>query len=255
MASEFDIIDNSQYEISSVREINKILRGVQSQNLLVTLSFQGGVKLILTSILEIDEAENLVIIDPAQQASLNQMLLESSRIVFNCVHEKIRILFTVTGIARTEYEGKEALCFDLPQTITPLQRREDFRVVTSLTAPIQCRIQYPTQTSAGKESIGTTVATLINISAGGLAFIDDKRTLPVNAGALLDHCQIIIPDQPPIDLALEIRNVTELNIAGGKKVLKFGCKVTAIGKAEQNSVLRLISKLERAEINRLTGKS
>ena len=266
MTSELDENDESRYEVTSGREILKLLRGIAAQNVLVTLEFKGGEKLILTSILAVDEAENLVTVDLSQKADLNAMILASSRIIFNCVHEKIRILFPVTGIASCSHEGSAALCFELPQSLTRLQRRDDFRVATSLTAPIYCLVKIATEASpnAGKQEFkldykpgrtqaGTALVTLSNISASGLALIDDKKLIPTATGTILDTCQIIIPNQPAINLALEVCNVTDLSIADGRKVRKLGCRIADIGKADQNSVLRLIATLERAEIARVMG--
>lgn len=249
--SDLGQTDFNQYRVQSRREIIALIRAMQNRNQLVTLLINGGSDAVVTSILDIDEDENLVIIDRAPSNSLNERILASKKVSFESVLDSIRILFPATGLSACLYDDLPALCMDLPSSLVRLQRREYYRVPTPVATPVRCRIDIVTEEEPDVPM--TIVTVLANISAGGLALVDEKKIIETTIGIVFDVCRLELPGAPPIDLKLQIRNSQELTYANGKSVRRLGCQFVNPSKAVEAAVQRYITKLERDQNARNAG--
>lgn len=250
MASESRLDEFNQYRVQSRREIIALLRAMQARNQLVTLLINGGSDAIVTSILDIEEDEGLVIIDRAPSNSLNEKILSSKRVSFESVLDNIRILFPATGVSACIYDGGDALCIDLPTSLVRLQRREFYRVPTPVASPVRCRVELIDEETEKKTSISTVLS---NISAGGIAIIDDLKIIDMTIGAIFDLCYLELPGSPPIIVKLQVRNSQELTYTNGKSVRRLGCQFMNLSKASETAVQRYITKLEREQNSRTAG--
>jgi c-di-GMP-binding flagellar brake protein YcgR len=243
-------VDLSPYEVHSRREILALLRAIKDAKQLVSLLVDGGADAVVTSILDIDEAGNMVVVDSAPSGQLNQRIIASSNISFETVLDRIRILFATDAIIPCTFNGQPAFRFAVPQTLVRLQRREFYRVPTPVANPVRCVIRMPDEN--GDDTVTVTTA-LYNISAGGVALIDEKRLLDNAIGRVYPECRIDLPGGMPITATLEVRNYQDFTLANGRLIRRIGCMFVNLPAALEAAVQRYITKLEREQNARATG--
>lgn len=245
-----DAMDFSPYQVHSRREIIALLRALQARNQLVSVLINGGSETVVTSILDIDEANNLVIIDCAPSNLLNERLVASDNISFETVLEHIRILFFANQISRCIYDRLPALRFSLPTSMIRLQRREFYRVATPVAYPIRCILHMPDASGQGMMTVTTS---LQNISAGGVAIIDEKKILDNTIGRVYPDCRIDLPGGTPVKANLQVRNSQEQTFTNGRSIRRLGMMFVDLPNSMLTAVQRYITKLEREQNARATG--
>lgn len=247
MTFNFDIgiEDLAPYQVHTRREIFTLLRSIGERNQLVRMIFNEGSEAVVTSILEIDEIKDHILIDCAPSQLQNQRILDSDNISFETMLERIRILFSVTHIESCLYENQPAFRIALPAHLIRLQRREYYRVVTP-----RCTIQIPHKQGPGST---TVIVPVQNVSAGGVGIMDDKKLLDDTVGRVYENCRITLPQGTPIVATLEVRNAQDMTLNSGKTIRRLGCLFVDLPKPMLAAVQRYITKLERDQNAKATG--
>ncbi|HEY4318449.1 MAG TPA: flagellar brake protein [Herbaspirillum sp.] len=249
MPNQDDISDDNPFRVSSRREIVSLLNSMMDRNQLLSLMIKGGSESVITSILDVDEADNTMVLDSAPSAMLNDNILRAKTISFEALYNNIRITFQVGGADSTEYEGRPALLVNIPPSLIRLQRREYFRIATPMAKPIKCTINLTREDGA----IMPVVTLLYNISAGGVGLTDDKCLLDGTLGHIYDNCMLDFNDGTVIPVKLAVRGFKEVKLTTGKTVHRFGCEFIDIQRGALGSIQRFITKIEREQNAKASG--
>lgn len=244
----FEITDLSEYEIRSQREIIAILRHLIASKQLVQLQLKDIPGSVVTSLLELDEESASIIIDCAPEALVNQRIISSQHLAFETILDSIRILFEVGGAQTCQYQNAPALRIAIPAMLIRLQRREFYRVPTPVVNPILCLVQI-----GDSDHPRLLKLPLHNISAGGIAVMDDRKLLNASPGFIYHECHITLPTGAKIDCGLEIRNLREIVLANAKITRRIGCRFVKPPSSMLNAVQRYITNLEREQNAKSTG--
>ncbi|MGI4935737.1 MAG: flagellar brake protein [Janthinobacterium lividum] len=236
--------DLGPYRVHSRREITALLRSVAAHNQLVRMVFSEGAESAVTSLLDIDEAANMLVLDVASTDEMNQRILTTTNISFETVLEHIRVLFFAEKIELCKFKNLDAFRIKIPETLIRLQRREYFRVPTPASAPLRC-------TFALLDANEAPVAKHVilgsrNISNGGIAIIDDTGQLDDTAGLVYHNCTIDFPGSP-VSVSLEVRNSQPVKLADGRTGRLIGCRFVDMSSAMLALFQRYILKLEREQ--------
>jgi c-di-GMP-binding flagellar brake protein YcgR len=249
MANHDEIEDDSPFRVHSRREIVSLFTSMLEKNQLLSLMIKGGSESVITSILEIDEDGDSLIIDAAPSATLNENIIASNHIGFEALYNSIRIIFTADKAHRVEYQNRPALKIDIPASLVRLQRREYFRIATPIVKPLRCTFRV-TQPDG---SFVTIVTMLNNISAGGVGITDERKVLPTTVGVIYEDCQLELTDNTLVSVKLQIRDCKEFKMTNGKTVHRFGCEFIDLPRAVLGAIQRFITKLEREQNAKASG--
>jgi c-di-GMP-binding flagellar brake protein YcgR len=248
--TNFGTADLTPYQIHSRREIIGLLRSMQERNQLVSMHADGGADAVVTSVLEVDEENGIVVIDRAPNNTVNQRIIASDNVSFETVLDSIRIVFFATGVRECLYENLPALCIAIPASLIRLQRREYFRVPTPVANPVRCTIHIPHDTNDG---VSTVVVPLQNVSGGGIAIVDEKKVLDNTIGRIYKDCRIDLPGGSLVVATLQIRNSQDVTLANGRTIRRLGCLFVDLPHSMLAAVQRYITKLERERNAKATG--
>lgn len=242
--------NQSPYQVESRREIIALLRGFKEKNQLISMFINNGSEVFITSVLEIDDTNNIVIIDSAPGAEANQRIVEASQIFFDGLLDRISIQFSSSRLQRTTYDRRPALQMPIPSSLIRLQRRENYRINTPVSSPIKCLIPMLVDevSMVGKFS-------LVDISCGGIAILDDQRQLNIAVGTRYTDCQVDLPGIGLLEINLEIRNSQDLTLLNGRTTRRVGCEFLNLSSRTLATVQRYIMKLERERNAKMTGVS
>jgi hypothetical protein len=92
-----------------------------------------------------------------------------------------------------------------------------------------------------------------NVSAGGLALIDDHQLLDATQGTEYNNCGLQLPGAQHIIVNLCVMNCCELTLYNGRVARRLGCAFINPSAATLALVQRYVSKLERDQNARLHG--
>jgi flagellar brake protein len=249
MATQDNIKDDSPFRVYSRREIVSLLNSMMERNQLLNLLIKGGSESIITSILDVDEADDSVVIDAAPSATLNNNILQSNRIGFEAMYNNIRITFNVNQAQECLFQKRPALKIAIPESLVRLQRREYFRISTPVAKPLHVtfRMTKPDGTFA------TVVTQLNNISAGGVGITDEKMQLDTTLGRIYEDCSLELGDNTLVTIKLQIRDAKETKLTSGKNVVRLGCEFIDLPRAVLAAIQRFITKIEREQNAKASG--
>jgi len=242
--------NQSPYQVESKREILSILKGFRDKSQLISMMINSGNEAFITSVLEIDDKNNNLIVDSTPSNEANQRIIAAPGVFFDGLLDRISIQFTSSNVKVISFEGKPALQMHLPASVIRLQRRENYRINTPVSTPIKCVIGVEVDSGIHKHKFS-----LVDISCGGIAILDDGRLIDIAAGTSYPDCQMDIPGIGLIQMELEIRNSQELTLLNGKTTRRIGCAFLNLSSKTLASVQRYIMKLERERNAKLTGIS
>lgn len=240
--------NQSPYQVESRREILALLKGFKEKNQLISMMINGGSEVFITSVLYVDDANNLLIIDSAPNNQANQRIIEASSVFFDGLLDRISIQFSSSRVQRIQYENRPALQMPIPVSLIRLQRRENYRINTPLSKPVKCHI--PITVDDIKKDYKFS---LVDISCGGIALLDDHHILELSVGKDYANCIIDLPGVEAIELGLQIRNAQELILLNGRATRRVGCAFVKLSSRDLTSVQRYIMKLERERNAKMTG--
>ena len=236
------------YEVGSRREIVALLRQIGEKNQLIRMLVKGESDVCVTSILEVDEDEDSIVLDRSIDFSQHERILEAGRVMCETTLDKIRIVFAADGLSEIRYQGGIAVRADIPPTLIRLQRREYYRMETPVTNPVRALIPLPPELGGG-----SAVFPLHDISVGGIAVMDNTMQLDNTPGRVIENCRIELPEIGPITTALEVRNSLDITLLNNKTSRRVGLQFTNISRGALAGVQRYITKLERERNARLAG--
>lgn len=231
--------DIGPYLIHSRREIAVLLRRLTDKRELIRMIFSEGEEAIATAVLEVND--DSVIIDSAPDAEQLARVLASSSISFDTALERVRVAFFTTRIEPCLHDGLPALRIPLPETMIRLQRREYYRVLTP-----RCSIQI--EQEDGPPPVSFAVQ---NVSAGGIALIDDEMALEPTKGAEYANCELMLPGAQSVIVTLCVMNCCDMTLFNGRMARRIGCAFVNPNAAMLALVQRYVSKLERDQNARL----
>lgn len=241
--------NDSDYLIRNPTEILFILRGLLQKNTLLALNFRPPGEFILTSLLDIYDEDDQIVLDYGGDPRLCQRALEEDRMICATAHEQIKVQFACTGLQKTLYDGKTAFSAALPDALLRIQRRESFRITTPQINPLKCAITLPGNAPTFVE------VTLADISCGGMAITDFDSVLELETGQTFPRCRLVLPNAGTISFAMCIRGVFTYTLKNGQMRKRAGCEFIDMSDNVMALVQRYITALERGRNARLKGLS
>ena len=226
------------------REILFYLHQLIADGERVSVVFNEGSEMFLTVLLDIDEAQGLLIFDWGGSEDTNQKLLKSGRNFFVCAPHGVKNQFLTGAVRETTHLQRRAFVTRLPERYTRLQRREFFRLVLPMTRrPISSLPQGEAEPMQ---------LPVIDISIGGIAMETPSATPPFEIGQHLPDSVIELKDGHTIAVELEVRNVSQLQ-RGNKVVGRIGCRFIGLSHHDEHVLQRFITDVQREERARLGG--
>ena len=240
------IEDLGPYQVHSRREIVVLLQGILESKQLIRMIFGNGSEAIVTTILEVDDATNMVTIDCGPDQAQNQRIVDSDNVSFDTSLDRIRIVFFTTHLDGCLHEGKPAFCFTIPTSLIRLQRREYYRVRTP-----RSNVELFQEAEEGTKQKFT--AYLQDISAGGVGLLDEQMLMDNSFGCIYENCRITLSDKSVIVANLQVRSSQEMTLPNGRKVRRLGCEFLNLPNQTLLNVQRYITKIEREQNSRSMG--
>lgn len=231
-----------RFTTNNRREIVFYLNQLINDGERVSVIFDEGRETILTVLLDIDEAEDMLIFDWGGSEESNRRLLNSPQNYFVCAPHGVKNQFTAGAVRETTFRKRRAFATHLPKSYTRLQRREFFRLVLPLTRRPTCVIP-----GTNGKSLQLSVT---DISIGGIAAELPGTDIPFEIGQVLPRARIDLKGIGTLEVDLEVRNRGEVH-RGGKTANRIGCSFAHLSRGMESQLQRFITEVQREERARL----
>lgn len=236
----------SRYMLHAPAEIRLVLRGLFEHVSQITVFFNEGKDMLLTTLAEV--ADDHLILDYGPSAEMNRKALEVEKHFCVTALDKVRIQFILRGFEKVEHEGRPAFRCAPPDELLRLQRREYFRLTTPIARPLKCTIPIP---RAG--DIYLHEANVFDISGGGVGLSAPPESIPFEVGMDFPGCKIELPEVGFVKGTLRVKNVFEVTLRSGAHLRRAGCEFVNLPGPMMTLIQRYIIKMERERKARESG--
>lgn len=231
-----------QFLLTNRQEVIFFLQLLWQRHSMATAYLDDGQQFFATSIVAVDEADNLLYLDPSAEPAVNQQALAARQITVVAKLDRVKMQFRLSALATEKHQDRDILCASLPASILRLQRREYFRLEPPLAAPIRCKLAAP----QGDAENRIFELLLSDISGGGISLVgatEDAADFPRDA--LFQNCRLEIPGEGVLQVNLRVRKVIEISDRNGEHSLRIGCEFVNLPGSRQAFIERYIARIER----------
>lgn len=228
--------ERNRYLVRHAAEVQRVLREVMLDKGIVTAYADDGRERMLTTIVALDPVGRSVFLDCGADEGMNARLVTCREVILSTTHDGVRVQFTSPPLERVHHRQAEALRAAMPEELLRLQRREYYRLVTSLVDPIKCLI--PT-------GQGELVATVVDLSVGGVGIIAYKPDVHLEPGLVYHGCRITLPALYPQAVSLTVRSTFEVTLRNGRRSHRAGCQFIDLPPGLETALQRYIIRAER----------
>lgn len=241
--------DYSKYLLYSKTEILFLLRALLEKGALITVYFNKGNDFLLSSVLSVAQDGSHIVLDCGSSEEMNRLALRSDKLICVTSHEKVKIQFVIRRLEQAQYEQRPAFRAPVPETMLRLQRREYYRLTTSVVKPLKCFIPVP-QPDGGRTIVEASV---VDISGGGVGMIAPPHSIEFDVDSVFEDCRLELPDSGTINARLRVRSVFEVTSRSGSSAKRYGCQFVDLPGSAVNAIQRYIIKVERERKARESG--
>ena len=237
----------SQYLLRTKSEMFTVFRGLAEHVSQVTMIFNEGRDMVLTSLMSY--GDDGLVFEFGASAEMNRKALKADKLFCDCQLEKVKIQFILRGVDQVEIDGRPSFRAALPDSILRLQRRENYRLVTPITRPLNCKLRFV----AADGSSRLIEAHVADISGGGVCLVGLPLNLALETDMELPGCEIELPEVGSLTATLRLRWLTETVTRSGARAQRAACEFVDLPGPMARLIQRYIIKTERERKARESG--
>lgn len=237
----------SQFILRAPAEIRVVLRGLYDHVSQITVFFNEGKDMLLTTLAAV--ADDHLILDYGPSEEMNRKALEVGKHFCVTSLDKVRIQFILRRFEKIKHEGRPAFRCNMPDEVLRLQRREFYRLATPIVRPLKCLMPIPLPDG----SLHLHEAHVFDISGGGLGISTPPPGIPFAADMQLPNCRIELPEVGIITGTLKIRSLFDVTLRSGAHMQRAGCEFADLPGPMMTLIQRYIIKVERERKARESG--
>ncbi|MDD3529398.1 MAG: flagellar brake protein [Gallionellaceae bacterium] len=225
-----------RYKITRAAEIERILRDAMLRRALVTAYGENNRDYLVTALLAVDPDRNSLYLDAGADPAAVAALMGSTEVTFNTAPDHIRVVFTTPAPTMAELAGRHVLRAEMPGELLRFQRRNYYRLPTSVDRPARCSIAIDGQ------AIDSIV---LDISIGGLGVLAGAAAARLREGGIYRGCRLTLPEAGEHAVDLRICMAYERAVRDGALMRRFGCQFIDLTDGVAADIRRYIVRLER----------
>lgn len=232
---------SERYLLRHAHEIERILRDIMEARTAVALYDTQGRDFILSSIVALDPQGGSIFVEQGSSQVLNERLVKSDYATCVTTHDQVHIQFTARPVQPTRLGDEPVFRFPIPGEILRLQRREYYRLGTSVINPVRCAI------NTGQGLIDTVV---VDISLGGMGILSYEGAGLLLPGKSYHGCRVTLPGTGEFAVSLTVRSTFDLTLKNGRVTHRAGCQFIDLHPSVETEIQRYINRVERERLAR-----
>ena len=196
-------------------EICRILQFLVSDSCPVSTEI-GNNRQFVSHILSVDPDAGYFVVAYSADKSANSVLFGLPSLEFSANHHSGHLVFQVSKPTDMQFDGKPAIQFALPQSVTLNHRRKQTRISVPEDVSLRC--------VADEGGVISFEARITDISLGGMGGLLYGGDIILEAGTILKGCRIIIPGGKAVIADLEVRYTKRIASPDGTSINRAGVR-------------------------------
>jgi c-di-GMP-binding flagellar brake protein YcgR len=223
-----------QLLVRSGIEIGRLLGSMIEDGDTVTASLPPQL-MLLSKLVRIEPANGTMLLAYSDHKPANTAALAARSLVLRCNHRGAQFAFAGDKPKNTVHAGEPCIQCGVPTAMLGMhQRRGLARIQVPAQAMVRCDLRMGLQVFASR---------LIDVSLDGIGALITDPTIPLCAGTRLEGARIWHAQAEPFRVDFEVRHVTRITLANGKRVSRVGCKVVGSREALEDLIRLFIIDL------------
>lgn len=230
----------SEPDFRNQSKINNLFQLLLDEAVAIKIKFQGNGKTFSSCITNVDAKSGLFSLDELHPVEGHKLLLSTGHYIANAIIKGVNVSFH-TSLIQTERKGQfNSYHCDIPNSISYIQRRREYRVRVHPPQSISVTAQY-------KTSAQMLQGYIHDVSLQGIAidFADNHGT-HIKPGDQLTNCKVNLPKKGTIDVTLEVRHIQ--STTSGK--IRVGGLYKDLNTRSEEIICRFVREMERAAIKK-----
>ena len=196
-------------------EIARVLEILATRGEPLRSNLAGG-ELAFTSRLQfVDPGRSFILLEAGASEAANLALLARPRASFRAMAGGLHVEFAAAEPQRVPHQGKPAIRMRFPDVMATKQRRADERISVP---------SVPLHILADAAGVISFDGSMMDISAGGIGFVQYAPNITLEPGTILKGCRIEVPGRAPVEVDLEVRYSCPVMLPDGSRALRSGCR-------------------------------
>ncbi len=236
--------NDSEYYIKNPKQIQSHLSQLFKKNCLISAHFGEKNDSFITTILEIDFKNNLLVLDYGPKEYLNKQLLKAPKPEFRAEFEGIKVAFNGEKINKTRNNGQVVFTMPIPSMIFWMQRRKYYRVKTPLSHDSYCEIIFHNEEENTEQTVRLK---LLDISISGFSILNDQLELSSELipTSVFENCLLHLTNEGSETISFAVKNKFNLRSDKPEKGQRIGCVFTKMTSACESHIQRYMQNIER----------
>ena len=235
--------DYGDFLLHSRTEMLQVLRQLQERDSQITIFFNEGSDLILTTLLAV--GDDGLIFDYGASAEANKGAASAAKLFCITQLDKVRVQFILRGLKPITYKGLPAFQAAFPETVLRLQRREYYRLIMPVTRRLHCQVPLDDGQRVEVE--------VVDLSGGGLALVLPSDRVNFKPDMEFADCHLELPEIGSLTATIKVLTIFEITLRNGRRVKRAGCRFINMPGTMTNLIQRYIIKIDRERKARESG--
>jgi c-di-GMP-binding flagellar brake protein YcgR len=166
-------------------------------------------------LVHIDPRAGRILMSRSAVAAANAAVLARPRCTFHCEMAGWHVEFIAAEPRAVAVRRRELIQCRFPELLASNPRRSHDRV--HLKAPLPLRVHADTR------GIMPFDALILDLAAGGIAFLCYACSITLEPGTVLRGCRIVLPNRSECVVDLEVRYTQAITLPNGHRAMRSGC--------------------------------
>lgn len=228
----------SDADFRNQSKINSLFQLLLDESAVLKINLQGSKKTFSSCITAIDIKTSLFTLDELHPADGNKLLLSTGNFIAHAIIKGVNVSFHTSLIKLDRDKQFNSYRCDIPNSISYIQRRNEYRVRISEPQLIQVTAQHD-------KSSQLIQGRIHDISMQGMG-VDFSTTQVIKPGDYLTNCKLVLPKGESIGFTLEARHIQSTKSGS----LRVGGKFKELNTRSEEIICRFVREMERASIKR-----
>lgn len=228
--------DRERYRVTHLPTIERILKELLDAKSIVSLYVDHGQDFMLSSIVGLDAAKGVLMLERGVDQDFNQRMLNAGQVICATTHEQVQIQFNGLDLESATLGNETVFQVAIPRELIRLQRRDAYRLATSVVNPVKCLI------NTGGHFLETVV---IDISIGGIGILAYEGRGRLKAGESYHGCRIALPGTGEFAVSLNVCTTFDVPLKNGRLTHRAGCQFIDLPPSVETEIQRYIIHVER----------
>ena len=230
--------DLDDYRIGAASEIEDLLRRMESERTLITISGPDGAS-YTTLLWGIDSPRGLISFSADGTDAALASLLECDELQAAAYLDRIKVQFDLEGLVHVRGGRIDVLNARLPREVFRFQRRSAFRVQPFNSPGPVAQFRHPAMPDM------KVALRILDVSLSGVALFLPDNVPAIDAGVRLNQCTLKLDAETELEVALLIHHVTALQPEA--RGWRLGCEFASLD-GQDRSLQHYINQTQKRRI-------